>query len=116
VILVDATGVQTSAGSIGFDYNDRHYFIIIPEDDQEFFRFVLPNIWPIESESERMDVIRAADFVTRSMKVAKAYTTSDNVWITVELFLPSPYAAQDVFTRSINAIEDRVEKFVEEMY
>ena len=48
-------------GDVQFRYNDRTYFIEVNEEDNEFFRVVLPNIWPIESVSEGLQVVQACD-------------------------------------------------------
>lgn len=102
-------------GDVQFRYNDRTYFIEVNEDDNEFFRVVLPNIWPIESVSEGLAVVQACDEVNRTMKCAKAYVTNDDVWIAVELFVARPDAFKGVFTRCMSAIEQGLETFVEEM-
>lgn len=102
-------------GDVQFEYEERTYFIEVNEDDNEFFRVVLPNIWPIESVQEGLEVVQACDEVNRSMKCTKAYTTNDDVWIAVELFVARPDAFKGVFERCIQAIEQGVETFVEEM-
>jgi hypothetical protein len=102
-------------GDVQFEYESRTYFIEVNEDDNEFFRVVLPNIWPIESVSEGLEVVQACDEVNRTMKCTKAYTTNDDVWIAVELFVPSPEAFKTVFERCLKAIDQGVETFVEEM-
>jgi len=102
-------------GDVQFEYESRTYFIEVNEEDDEFFRLVLPNIWPIESVSEGLEVVQACDEVNRSMKCTKAYTTNDDVWIAVELFIARPDAFKGVFERCLKAIDQGVETFVEEM-
>ena len=102
-------------GDVQFKHNDRTFFIEVNEDDTEFFRVVLANIWPIESVSEGLQVVQACDEVNRTMKCTKAYTTNDDVWIAVELFVGRPDAFKDVFERCLSAIELGVSTFVDEM-
>jgi hypothetical protein len=102
-------------GDVQFEYESRTYFIEVNEEDNEFFRLVLPNIWPIESVSEGLEVVQACDEVNRTMKCTKAYTTNDDVWIAVELFVASPDDFKTVFERCLKAIDQGVETFVEEM-
>lgn len=102
-------------GDVQFSYSDRTYFIEVNEDDNEFFRVVLPNIWPIESVQEGLQVVQACDEVNRTMKCTKAYVTNDDVWIAVELFVGSPDDFKSVFTRCLSAIEQGLETFVDEM-
>lgn len=104
-----------SDGDVQFDYNDRTYFIEVNEGDNEFFRVVLYNIWPIESNSEAVEVAFACDAVNREMKVTKAYTTNDNVWLACELFVGRPEAFKPVFMRCLEVIEQGVDTFVENM-
>lgn len=104
-----------SDGDVQFEYNDRSYFIEVNEDDNEFFRVVLFNIWPIESQTEAIQVALACDAVNREMKVAKAYTTNDNVWIACELFVGNPSNFKPVFLRCLSSIESGVDTFVGEM-
>lgn len=108
-------GWVDSDGDVQFEYNERNYFIEVNENDNEFFRVVLFNIWPIESNSEAVQVAFACDAVNREMKVAKAYTTSDNVWIACELFVGRPEHFKPVFMRCLSSIDSGVDKFVEEM-
>lgn len=116
--FLDGEGMEGSIdadGDVQFRYNDRTYFIEVNEEDNEFFRVVLPNIWPIESVQEGLEVVQACDEVNRSMKCTKAYVTNDDVWIAVELFLGNPDDFKGVFDRCLSAIEQGLETFVEEM-
>ncbi len=108
-------GTIDSDGDVQFEYNERTYFLEVNEEDQEFFRLVLPNIWPIESIKEGLEVVQACDVVNRSMKCTKAYVTNDNVWVAVELFIERPDDFEGVFQRCLTAIENGIDKFVEEM-
>lgn len=118
VDYLDGKGYENSIdgdGDVVFKYNNRSYFIEVNEDDSEFFRVVLANIWPIESVSEGLKVVQACDEVNRSMKCTKAYTTNDNVWVAVELFVARPDAFKAIFDRCLATIELGVTTFVEEM-
>ncbi len=108
-------GTVDGDGDIQFSYNDHTFFLEVNEDDSEFFRLVLPNIWPIESISEGLEVVQACDEVNRSMKCTKAYVTNDNVWIAVELFVDQPNDFKNVFSRCLEAIENGLEKFIDKM-
>ncbi len=109
-------GTVDSDGDVQFEYEDRTYFLEVNENDPEFFRIVLFNIWPIESETESVQVALACDAVNREMKCTKAYRTdSDNVWISVELFIGTPDAFKPVFDRCLESINSGVDTFVENM-
>ncbi|MEL6347490.1 MAG: YbjN domain-containing protein [Myxococcota bacterium] len=104
-----------SDGDVRFTRNERGYFIEVNEDDPTFYRLVLYNIWPIESEAERMKALAACNQVNSQLKVAKAYVTNDNVWVAVELFLDSPDQYKGTFDRTLRTIDRAVDVFVSQM-
>lgn len=108
-------GWVDSDGDVQFSYNDHDYFIEVNESDNEFFRVVLFNIWPIESLEEYNDVLGAVNEVNKEQKVAKAYITNDNVWIAAELFVGDPSHVENIFMRCLEVIEESVDVFIEEM-
>lgn len=108
-------GWVDSDGDVQFSYNDHDYFIEVNESDNEFFRVVLFNIWPIESLEEYNDVLGAVNEVNKEQKVAKAYITNDNVWIAAELFVEDPSHVANIFMRCLEVIEESVDVFIEEM-
>ncbi len=102
-------------GDVQFEYEDKTYFLEVNESDTEFYRLAMPNIWPIESELERLKVLKAVNEVNKTKKVAKAYVVNDNVWIAVEMFIPKPDTFISSLERQINVIQQSVELFVEAM-
>lgn len=104
-----------SDGDVRFMKEGRTYFIQVVESDEDYFRVALANIWPIESEAERVQVKDACETVNRDTKVVKAYTVNDNVWISLELFLPDQSDFGDVLERGLGAFESAVKTFVSEM-
>lgn len=108
-------GWVDSDGDVQFEYNDRNYFMETNASDNEFFRVVLWDIWPIESATESIQVINALNEVNREMKVVKGYVTNDNVWIACELFVGEPSAFAPVWSRCMDSIESGLDVFVGEM-
>jgi len=102
-------------GDIQFKVEGRIYFVVFDEDDEEFFRILFPGFWKIESEEERLRVEAAALKATIKTKVAKVYPVQDNTWASVELFCGTPEHAQDVFIRSLGALQAAVHIFAEAM-
>jgi hypothetical protein len=113
--MINVEGEIDGDGDVQFEYQDHSYFLEVNENDTEFYRLVLPNIWPIESELERLKVFKAIDEVNKTKKVVKAYTTNDNVWITVEMFMDKPDNFIGSFERQFEVINGAVELFVEKM-
>lgn len=112
---MDIEGWVDSDGDVQFEYDDKTYFIEVNESDAQFFRLVLFNIWPIESLSEQAQVLAAVDEVNRQQKVVKAYTTNDNVWIAMEVFLSDIDGYEAFLERGLEVIEGAVQVFVGEM-
>ena len=118
--LNDLSGYENiridSDGDIQFKKNDRNYFIEVNEGDNEFFRVVMFNIWPIESTSEHVQALDAVNEVNKELKVVKAYVTNDdNIWIASELFVGRPDNFKPIFERMIKVMDDAVDTFVETM-
>ena len=102
-------------GDVVFKKENRTYIIVIDEKDEEFFRLVFPNFWPIESEDEREKVIKASCEATARTKVAKIFPVRDNVWGTIEMFCWPPESAKAVINRSMSALMAAVDTFAQSM-
>lgn len=112
---VDIEGWIDGDGDVQFEYEGHSYFLEVNEDDQEFFRVVAFNLWPIESSSESVQAAFACDAVSREIKVAKAYIQNDNVWIACEMFVDQPDDYKGVLDRCLDAVEQGIDTFVENM-
>lgn len=110
---LDSDGDVTFKTSMGG--RSLSLFIEASGTDAQFFRVVLPNIWPIESEAERQKVLAACNAANAKLKVAKVYMSGDNVWVAVELFLATPDQYQAVFDRSLSVLSQAVDTFVAAM-
>ncbi|MEO8589186.1 MAG: hypothetical protein ABI432_07455 [Flavobacteriales bacterium] len=104
-----------SDGDVQFKAEGKTYFINVLEDDPTYFRVVLANIWPIESEEERQQVLVAVDYSNAKAKVTKSYMVKDNVWVGIELFLPKAEDFEAVFARSMSALSNGTTHFVTRM-
>lgn len=104
-----------SDGDVRFKRDGKVYFILVNEGDPEFFRIVLANIWPIESDKERSQVLMAANDANAKSKVSKVFTVENDVWVSIDLFVRRPEDFKDVFTRSMSALDNGVRSFVKRM-
>jgi hypothetical protein len=75
----------------------------------------MPNIWPIESEMERLQVLKAMDIANARIKVAKIYMVEDNIWVGVENLQRQIGDFEAYFDRSIELIQQCILYFQEEM-
>jgi hypothetical protein len=104
-----------SDGDVQFKAEGKTYFINVVEDDPTYFRVVLANIWPIESEDERAQCLIAVDHSNAKAKVTKSYLVKDNIWVGIELFLPEASDFKEIFRRSMSALNNGVSHFVTKM-
>jgi hypothetical protein len=102
-------------GDVRFKREGKTYFINVEASDPECFRVVLANIWPIESEDERKQVMVAMDHCNAQAKVAKAYMVKDNVWVAIETFIAKPEDFKVIFQRSLSALDHGVSLYATRM-
>jgi hypothetical protein len=102
-------------GDISFKREGLTYYIIVTETDAEFFEMALPNIHRVADEAGRQKAFAAADASNAKSKVSKVYMVGDDVWVTVELFIASPGDFKNVFQRSMSALLNGANNFIEKM-
>lgn len=102
-------------GDVQFKAEGKTFFIDVDAEDLTYFRVALPNIWPIESEQERLQCYVAADFSNAQAKVAKTYLVQDNIWVGIEVFVAEPQDFKKIFARSMSALGNGVNQFVTKM-
>jgi hypothetical protein len=92
-------------GDILFKIAGSFYFLMIDENDPEFFQLYKG----INLESTPMqDALEAANYTNRRSKVAKMYITTDGTAaiIKVEMLLKEPDAYKAVFKRCISILQN----------
>jgi len=106
---------EMEEGFIRFRTDEGVFLVVVDAEDEEYFRLIFPNFWPIENGAERLQVLAACDAATGETKVAKIFTVRDNVWGTIELFLERSEYFRGVFQRCMRALNVAVATFVEKM-
>ena len=104
--------VVQAIGILHFKKEGMTYFIDV---DPQYFRIVLPSIWKIEDETERLQALTACEFANSRIKVAKMYTVKDYVWVSAELFVNKPEDFKPLFNRCMSAIESGRSRYVTKM-
>lgn len=102
-------------GDITFKYEGKEYYIIVDEDDLEYFTIMSFEVWKIDSPEELLKAQAACVFATRRTKVAKSFITDDKVRFKIELFVAKPEDFKGVFIRSLGALDTVRENFVTTM-
>lgn len=102
-------------GDIVIKIEGGTYCVILEDGDEEFYRLVYPSFWSIDSETERQQVVRAAEAATGKTKVAKVFVVKQNTWASIELFLSSADEFNRTFRRSVSALQASIRNFREAM-
>ncbi|MFZ6693057.1 hypothetical protein [Undibacterium sp. SXout20W] len=79
------SAIVDADGDITFKFEGLDYALCFDEDDADFAKIILPNIWQIKDQSELNQAMCMLDNVNRKMKVVKGYTTRDTVWFAAEV-------------------------------
>ena len=106
--------IVDEGGAIMFRFEGKGYIILV-DDDDEFFRLIFPNFWSIDSEDERIKVQDAALHASSRTKVTKIFPAQDDTWAVIEMFCNPPENFKSVFSRSMSALQAGVRTFTEKM-
>lgn len=93
-----------SDGDIVFKYQGLTLYFPNNESDPYFFRIIMPNIYTVEGNREK--VLEAVNAVSRDMKVIKAYLVEDRLWLSIEMYIDSTPELNDFVPRCLNILYD----------
>ncbi len=102
-------------GDVAFKFEGSTYFIDEAGSDEEFFRLVYPNFWPIETMEEENNSKIALNEVNCELKVAKVFQIRDSVWAAIEMFIDPFENFQNVFSRCLGCLQHSANLFSEKM-
>jgi hypothetical protein len=106
-----------SDGDVEFKAEGRTFYIIVDSRDLQSFRILYPNFWEIESEDEKAKVIKVANYINRTTKVAKVYLNSreDDVSMDANIFISKPEDFKLFFRRMVDLLLEERREFREKM-
>jgi len=113
-----AEGFQASVdddGDLRLKYEGMTYALCFDPDDALFSKLVLPNVWQLDSEPEFSRALAAVDAVNRRLKLVKAHTIHDQVWLSIELWLPDPAGWGPLLPRALRSLSHGVHLLTEQM-
>lgn len=93
-----------------FKYQTCTFFYDYPDDDEYYFRLVLPHIYKV-NEDNREAVLEIANKLNSSYKLAKVCVHEEYVDISVEIFLDSDPVFDDMIPRVLNILLQAREEF-----
>ena len=97
---------------LAFKCEGRNYVFFYDEDDDQYFRLIMPGIFDITEENFPA-VLLAMNKVNSEIKVIKAYTFKDNVWLGFEAIVDSTPVLADFVPRGITMLCAGQRKFYE---
>ena len=101
--------------TIDFKCEGRNYAFFYDEDDDQYFRLMMPNIYEVTDEN-REAVLRALNETNSSIKVVKAYTLIPQaVWVGFEVLVDSTPVLADLVPRGLKMLRAAQNKFYEEI-
>ena len=101
--------------SIDFKCEGRTCAFLYDNDDDQYFRLMMPNIFEVTDENREI-VLRALNETNSSVKVVKAYTPIPQaVWIGFEVLVDSTPVLADIVPRGLNMLRTAHRTFYEEI-
>ena len=101
--------------SIDFKCEGRTFAFLYDNDDDQYFRLMMPNIFEVTDENRDI-VLRALNETNASVKVVKAYTPIPQaVWIGFEVLVDSTPVLADIVPRGLNMLRTAQQTFYEEI-
>jgi hypothetical protein len=104
-----------SDGDVLFKVEGRSYYIIVHEDDLEYFEIYYGI--DISATEEQQTVIAAANYANRSTKVAKTYISSNGTTAVIQgaIFVNEPEDFKFVFSRLLSTIKKARDDFISQL-
>ena len=104
-----------SDGDIAFRFEGMSYALCFDEDDAQFGKLILPNVWSIDSPEELQRVLAALDEVNRRVKLVKGHAVRGQVWFGIEMLLADQRHWAVFAARAMRAISHAASMFAAEM-
>jgi hypothetical protein len=102
-------------GDLAFRYEGRHYVLCFDNDDPLFSKLILPNIWELDSQQEFQRALAALDYLNRRLKLVKAHTVRDQIWLSMEMWMTDHGDWQQLLPRAIRAMSHALHLLTEQM-
>ena len=116
------TAKVDSDGDIEFTYSgtyftDLKYWIIVNEDDQEFFQIIKDGGFSLDTAQKKRQAPLAASHATKQSNVVKIAVNSkgDNIITFAETLLVSPQDFKNVFVRLMRDMDSALKVFLDQM-
>ncbi len=104
-------------GDIAFKKEGSWFFVILDDNDEQYYRILKPDFWSIDSPEELERACKVASKSSGGTKVSKVFLTEalDSVVAVSECFQPNVEAFTVVFDRMMSALLSVSNDFIYEM-
>jgi len=98
---------------IAFKYEGFNYLYFKDDDDEQYFRLMMPAIFEVTEDNEDM-VLKALNYVNSNIKVVKLYTMEmedednkkeTNVWVGFEILADTTPELGDIVPRALALLQ-----------
>lgn len=100
------------AGEYGyfFEFEDLNYLYLPDDDDENFIRLAVPNIFDVTSENRPL-VLDVVNDTNMTIKYSKTCVSSENVWTFFEYRLYGKENLEDILEHGIRLLQVTVRHF-----
>ncbi|NLN93796.1 MAG: hypothetical protein GX130_10885 [Candidatus Hydrogenedens sp.] len=102
-------------GDVVFQHEGHPFYIIIDEDDAEYFQLFFPAFCTIEDVDDKEELYAEIFGINASVKVATLVILEDLVHASVEFFCSPPESFKTVFRDSFESLVTAVNAFLDLM-
>jgi hypothetical protein len=96
---------------IVFKHERITFVLFANEDDEAYFKLMIPFFWKLESAEETDRAIRFMNQLNTEYKAAKFCPTGDNVSVFAECFYDQPDQYKPVFARYVDLLATAMREF-----
>ena len=98
-------------GDIVFKHERITFVLFANEDDEQYFKLMVPYFWELETPEETERAVRVMTRLNREYKAAKFCQTGDDVSLFVECFYEHPEQCKPVFARYVDLLAAAMREF-----
>ena len=98
-------------GDVVFKHERVTFIIFANEDDEQYFKMMIPYFWELESAEETDRAVRVMMRLNREYKAAKFCETGEDVSLFVECFYETADGFKTVFARYVDLLSSALREF-----
>ena len=98
-------------GDVVFKHERVTFIIFANEDDEQYFKMMVPYFWELETAEETDRAVRVMMRLNREYKAAKFCETGEDVSLFVECFYDTADGFKSVFARYVDLLSSALREF-----